>query len=224
MNKLMTMCTAILFIVTLHGTAEEELKKVDLSIGINPGQEYTHTKWFVVIPMNLTPQMAFWVEDSRGRFVSSLFITEKAAEGSWKGGGDVTRPEALPVYFHRYESAKSIDTLSGATPKQKDAKSREWSRTLHIKPGEYRLMGEVNSSFDYNAAFQKQEGNVNGQPSLIYAAEFKVAPSGSAWPTSLTLQPIGHGDPQGKNGNIVYTTEGLTTALELVDKVHASLK
>jgi len=88
MNKLMTMCTAILFIATLHGTAAEELKKVDLSIGINPGQEYTHTKWFVVIPMKLTPQMAFWVEDSRGRFVSSLFITEKAAEGSWKGGDD----------------------------------------------------------------------------------------------------------------------------------------
>src|SRR6056297_3070099 len=125
MKKIMMVFTAVLFITTLHGIAAEELQKVELSIGLNPGPEYTHTKWFVVIPMKLTPQMAFWVEDSRGRFVSSIFITEKAAEGSWKGGGDVTRPEALPVYFGRYESTKTADAISGATPKQKDAKSRE---------------------------------------------------------------------------------------------------
>lgn len=224
MKKLMTVFTVVLFILGFHGAAADELQKVDLSVGVTPGSEYTHTKWFVLIPMKLTPQMAFWIEDSQGRFVNSIFVTEKAAEGSWKGGGDITRPEALPVYFHHKRSITSADALSGATPKQREAESREWSRTLHLKPGKYRIMGEINASFDYNDAYRKQKGNVNGQPSLIYSAEFEVPPGGIVSPETLALHPIGHGAPQGKNGDIVHTIEGFTSALKLVNEVSATVR
>ncbi len=218
----------ILMMAVIQTIGAEEMKTVELEVGITPGEEYTHTKWFVIIPMKLTPQIAIWVEAADGSLVRSVYVTEKAAEGTWKGGKDISRPEALPVYFHHQagegSSEEHSDAVSGATPKNGNSEAHTWSRALKIEPGTYRILVEINSSFDYNEMYPKKKDNVNGQPSLIYSADFSVQDNGNVTPEELLLQPIGRGDPQGTDGGVVPGTEGLTTALHIVEKVSAEIK
>lgn len=207
----------------------EERQPVDLSVGIVPGAEYTHTKWFVIIPMKLTPQMAVWLESADGQFIGTIYVTEKAARGNWRGGKNVSRPEALPVYFHRADldrnSNEAADTVSGATPKKGDEDSQTWTGRFSLAAGEYRIMAEVNSSFDYNSNYPEQDENVNGQPSLVYAAGFEIDESGEELQVrgqrEFDLQPVGHGDAAGQSGVISPGLSGMTSALDMLERVYA---
>lgn len=234
MKSVAKVLTTVLLAVLLCGAVQsviaEEFSTVEISVRVEPGPEYTHTKWFVIIPMKLTPQMAVWIETGEGRFVRTIYLTKKAAEGTWRGGGDISRPEALPVYFHRsglYDGssrAGGADVVSSATPKEGDRDSQSWSCRLDLETGEYRIMAEVNSSFDYNERYPKQKDNVNGQPSLIYSAVFASGEQGGDTATRFTLAPIGHGDPYGRNGNVVPELEGFTSAMEMVENIYATVK
>ena len=230
-----------LFCIASGTATAADSHPVPLSVEIVPGAEYTHTKWFVIIPMKLTPQMAVWLESAEGTFIDSIYITEKAARGNWRGGKDVSRPEALPVYFHRSGAAvaaegsgtsgrdSEADTVSGATPKEGDQDAHKWTHNFSLEPGTYRIMVEVNSSFDYNSSFPEQKGNVNGQPSLVYAAEFEVGAQGLisgdvAEQNGLDLKPVGHGDPSGQTGEIMYDLNGMTSALEMLEEIRAAVR
>lgn len=156
-----------------------------------------------------------------------LFVTEKAASGGWKAAPEEGRPEALPVFFHTREEAvraggsdaAGTDSVSGATPKADREDGAVRTQNVQLPPGNYRILAEVNSSFDYNGAYPETEGDVNGQPSVVYGADFQVEQSGRLLNRTLELQLRGHGDPQGREGRIIPGTEGLTTALEQVEGI-----
>ena len=88
-------------------------------------------------------------------------------------------------------------------------------------------MAEVNSSFDYNSNYPEQGENVNGQPSLVYSAGFEIDESGEELQVSgrreFDLQPIGHGDPTGESGVISPGLSGMTSALEMLDRMYAAV-
>ena len=226
-----TVILAVLFWTTAGTVMAEERQPVDLTVGIVPGAEYSHTKWFVVIPMKLTPQMAVWLESADGQFIGTVYVTEKAASGNWRGGKDVSRPEALPVYFHRADLNRSsngaADTVSGATPKKGDDDSQTWTGSFSLAAGKYRIMAEVNSSFDYNSNYPEQDENVNGQPSLVYAAGFEINESGKELQVrgnrEFDLQPVGHGDPTGESGVMIPDLSGMTSALDMLDRMYAAV-
>ncbi len=221
----------VLFCAAAGTVMAEETQPIDLSVGIVPGTEYTHTKWFVIIPMKLTPQIAVWLESADGQFIGTVYVTEKAARGNWRGGKDVSRPEALPVYFHRSNLNRSsdgaADTVSGATPKKGDEDSQTWTGSFALTAGKYRIMAEVNSSFDYNSNYPEQDENVNGQPSLVYAAGFEIDAAGEDLQVrgkrEFDLQPVGHGDPSGESGVISPGLSGMTTALEMLNRIYAAV-
>jgi hypothetical protein len=183
-----------------------------ITVTVVPGEHYSHRKWVGIFPVKLTPTMAVWAEDEEGRFKGTLFVTKKAAEGSWTGAAE--RPEALPVYFGRRKTAGSrADSVSGATPSA--AESIRIGSGVELPPGTYNLFAEVNSSFDYNDAYPKAETGVNGQPSLVYAGRL-VSGSG---PAATALAPFGTGDPAGKGPGVTEGLNGLTTALGIVEKI-----
>ncbi|MBN2048993.1 MAG: hypothetical protein JW760_01005, partial [Spirochaetales bacterium] len=70
----------------------------------------------------------------------------------------------------------------------------------------------------------KSPGNVNGQPSVLYAAEIRIDPSGRVPSRPFILQAIGHGDPEGLSGEIVPELDSLTTALEQLEKITITLR
>ena len=183
-----------------------------ITVDIVPGEHYTHRKRFFLFPVKLTPTMAVWAEDEGGRFAGTLYVTKKAAEGSWTGAKE--RPESLPVYFARLRSAAGkADSVSGATPGAGETASL--GSDLELPPGVYRIYAEINSSFDYNDTYPEAATGVNGQPSLVYSGLLTVG-AGAA---KTDLVPLGTGDPAGKSGTVTEGTRGLTTALGIVERI-----
>jgi hypothetical protein len=61
-------------------------------------------------------QFAVWVEDSAGRYIKTLFVTQWTAKGGWK-----TREASIPFWVRKSNLSimanAQIDAVSGATPK-----------------------------------------------------------------------------------------------------------
>jgi hypothetical protein len=61
-------------------------------------------------------QFAVWVEDSTGRYIKTLFVTQWTAKGGWK-----TREASIPFWVRKSNLSNmektQIDAVSGATPR-----------------------------------------------------------------------------------------------------------
>ena len=89
---------------------------------------------------------------------------------------------------------------------------------------------EVNHSTDFNDNFPKnaQEGDANysggkegsGQPAVIYKAEVDLTTGKKTFETTL----IGHSSPDGSDGEIHTDLSGLTTALEIVERITINIQ
>ncbi len=152
------------------------------------------------------PQIAIWLEDSCGRYISTLYISSKCARNTWTASGGSTRPEALPVWSGQ-RGGDNIDGVTGATPR---GTFTVYGRTPSAGT---RLMVEVNHSADFDRYWPMTGGNVNGQPSIIYSAPLS--------PDSLNtgVNPEGHGSCDGSFHNIVAGTDSITSALTIVRSI-----
>jgi len=74
---------------------------------------------------------------------------------------------------------------------------------------------EVNQSYDYNDTWTKSNSGVNGQPSIIYHAEFIAGQNGTKG-----LLPIGSGSIDGSNGEINSNLDYFTTAYKIIKNVY----
>ncbi len=180
------------------------------SLEILPGENYIHTKWFGIIPVKLTPQIAVWAETERGEYIETLYITEQSARNRWKGAE--SRPEALPVYFHlsRPEQNGSVDAVSAATSREGVDK---WSVSFPSSGTPLVIKAEVNASFDYNSRYAKKNSGVNGQPSLIYSGLW------TGTENTIILTAVGTGDLTGQGGTISEDLSGLTTAFTILREI-----
>jgi hypothetical protein len=127
------------------------------------------------------PQVAVWLEDPAGRFVSTVYVSRRAAVEDWGGvagageGEDVTaRP--LPVWAGQHRGVgvepmascgachgkrrsddkatagdPILEALSGPTPKE--GLSREWRIPDRVEPGTYGIRVEVNHWLDPNERY-----------------------------------------------------------------------
>jgi hypothetical protein len=208
-----------------------------LDIKLEPGKSYAHTKWFGPVPVSLRPQVAVWLEDENGRYVTELYVTRNSAKSVWSGGKGIRRPEALPVWSHSRGIAASDgifmpskenplpDAVTGATPKA--SLSRSLSLPKDLEPGRYRVMVEANESFDYNAdwaenlpASDPRYNGLNGQPSAVWSGTIDIGGDRAL----AVLSYVGHGDPTGKTGTLTEGTDGLTTALAILSRIEATYR
>jgi hypothetical protein len=189
--------------------------------------EPTHG-WIIV------PQIAVWMEDDEGHYLETLYVTEDEAKDQYfdEEGHSFPRPAALPVWRHRIgvrEDAASPqltrhvpipDVVSSATPVDNTYLVAR-ARSMHRR---FAVLLEVNSSFDYNAYYNKDafpndpgyadSGNP-AQPSVVYRALIDTAS-----PSRFTVMtPVGHGHPGGADGRIDPDLSHLTTALHILDRV-----
>ena len=71
-----------------------------------------------IFSIKKTPQMAAWIEDDQGNYISTIAVTNRSAKNSWRSAPKEGRPEALPVWSHRIQNnMEQIDSVSSATPK-----------------------------------------------------------------------------------------------------------
>ncbi|MEO9852988.1 MAG: hypothetical protein ABJH72_09560 [Reichenbachiella sp.] len=190
------------------------------------------------------PLFAIWVEDSKGQYLETLYVSRVIASGVYDYGVEIDgvwtpsskrRPEALPYWSHKrniraldgfyipLEKALDLDGVSGATPTDNFiVKSR--AKSEHM--GSFRIMMEVNQSYDWNEYYNRNQfpddkiysgsGQV-GQPALIYQSELFHF-SGS-YDTYSLMKLIGHGHHSGQDGKLYSNLSQITTAKDIVDRV-----
>ena len=203
-----------------------------LEIRVKAGTHYTHSYKWGIINLRLVPQMAFWLEDEKGNFVTNIYITYRSATSKWAGGKSIRRPAALPVWSHKqgiqYKDGLYMpdrehplpDAVTGATPKESFTK--EWNIPEGLSPGKYVMKAETNNSFDYNDRYKKDlpedhpDFNAeNGQPSLVWKGELTFGQKDA----KVSLSPCGHGHPTGKDEKLYTDMKGITDALQIVESI-----
>lgn len=110
-------------------------------------------------------QFAVWVEDDRGGFMETLYVTRFTAKGGWE-----KRPEALPDWVSHTGVAaaarESVEAVAGATPKTGEFSCR-WDCTDGagnvIPPGIYRIYVEGTLRWE-NRVLYTAEVAVGGEP------------------------------------------------------------
>ena len=167
------------------------------------------------------PQMAVWVE-ADGSAPETVFVTQGAGQDKWMFAD--RRPGALPVWsgIRPEKEDPEIDAVTGATPGGN-------SHTIRWKiPNTYNgkilsVFIEANVSFDYNDFYTKDKtspgfSDVNGQPSVVWQAEFAA----DNIPRQLPPEIAGHGHVLGKDSAIDPDMTHITTAAALFDYIGIS--
>lgn len=177
---------------------------VDLVVDLHTGPSYAHVTYrlapFAIVTV---PQIAVWAEDIDGQFLRTLYVTPKIQS--------IHRPAALPVWEHR--AVDQADAVTSATPLS-DSRISAGIDDAAI------VFVEINLSCDYNTYYQANlesgEAGYNtdyvGQPSLIYAGD--ITPG-----ESVVLALIGHGAPDGADGEIYTDLSHMSSALEILEKI-----
>jgi hypothetical protein len=202
---------ATLFSCSGCNTGKKQIQSINsngIVLSVEPGEHWKGRKY---IFLSRTPQMAAWLEDNQGQYVSTITVTNRSAKNNWLGNAPKEgRPEALPVWNYKIRNnTAGIDSVSSATTK--GAVEVQIDNSSLQNGQEYNVYLEINHSFDYNDTWPKKDNDVNGQPSLIYHAKFLAGTSGRK-----ELKPIGHGSQAGSDGKIVENFDGMTTALTII--------
>ncbi len=185
------------------------------------------------------PSFVIWTETLQGDYMQTLFVTEAYAKGVYPYGalsdttwanasGEQYRPAALPYWTHKKGLIGGealvpnihhpfVDGFSGATPlssfmvngKVKESSSR------------FKVLLEVNQTGDWNKDWipSKFRGDrhykTSAQPSLVYAVELDPDLKEKVY----TLNPIGHGNPSGEDGQLFTDLSSLTTAKQIIHSI-----
>lgn len=241
MTKMIIALLGLLSAISLTSCDKEliEYEQGDIKVCIEQGREWLHDfPVFLGIKKKNPPQIAIWLEDMQGNYLSTVYVSHKIATQDWQMAKGNRRKEALPHWcFSRgvkyddglYLPTKDrplVDGISGATPRESfDVKLRTANRLKH-----FVVKVEVNHSIDFNDKFPKnaQEGDANysggkegsGQPAVIYKAEVDLTTGKKTFDATL----IGHSSPDGSDGEIHADMSGLTTALEIVERITINIQ
>jgi hypothetical protein len=181
--------------------------------------------------LQITPQIALWIEDSSGKLLQNIYITKRFAKQEWrsiKSHPDSTyRTMSLPFWLNRMiaaglpiptQSKPLADAVTAATP------PGSFTINTHIdsqiKSG--IIWCEVNSSFDNNEVYSKDKPNpFNGQPSVLFNGEYNSTDTSHS-PVQLIYK--GHGGDSGKDGALYTDNSGITTARSIIESIEYVIK
>jgi len=218
-----------------------EYGRGDLRILVEQGEHWIHDfPLFMGIKIKNAPQIAIWVEDLQGNYLSTVYVTHKVAMQSWRGNNGNPRKEALPHW--RWSTV--FDGASGATPKGgpeikpfTDGITGATPRgtfDIKLRPNNtlkrFVVKIELNHSTDFNDHYPEsaKEGDPNysggkegsGQPAVVYAAEIDL----SSGLNNVEAVLIGHSSPDGSSRHVFPDTSKLTTALHIVKRITINIK
>lgn len=216
-----------------------DYKQGDIQIHVEEGKEYLHDfPLFMGIKKKASPQIAMWIEDLNGNYISTIYVSHKIATQSWQASGGNRRKEALPAWCYsrgiQYPDGLYLPTkdkpvvngISGATP--------HGTFDVKITPvgnlRQFIVKVELNHSTDWNEHYPKNaaESDPNwtggkggsGQPAIVYAATIDLDSDKKQYTADL----IGHSSPDGTNGEINTDLSTLTSALEIVAEIIINIK
>jgi hypothetical protein len=192
------------------------------------------------------PTFAFWVEDTEGNYIETLYVTNYLATGTYKHArlgegeplskrGPAKRPSTLPYWLHKRNirsdgitylptPEKPVpDAITSATPQTSFVLKTVCVSKL---PRKFKVMMEINQPWDYNEYWNKErfpgefDYSYSCQPALVYSTEIDL----DNLQKEFSLSLIGHSHYSGKNGELFEDTSTLTTAKNIVKKVEVLVK
>lgn len=223
-------------------SCQEELLEYghgDLKVEIEQGEAWLHDfPLFLGVKKKNAPQIAVWIEDTQGNYLSTIYVSHKIATQSWTAAGSNRRKEALPHWCHKrgvqYDDGLFLPTkdrpftdgITGATPRN--------SFALQLRPAgelkQFVVKVEVNHSTDFNDYYPKsaQEGELgysggklgSGQPAVVYAANVDLTTSEKAFEALL----LGHSCPDGSTETVDADISTLTTVLQIVKRITVTVQ
>lgn len=185
------------------------------------------------------PLFAVWLADVEGRFIETLYVSQSIGKGVFpradrkKGTwmeGPIQRPAALPYWAHQRgvlnefgtynptPAKPEVDGVTGATPGSHFVMRLTTKQPLK---GRYRLMLELNQSWDWNDFWYNDkfpgdaEYKTSSQPALVYQVVFDTACPGKTY----TFKPVGHSHYAGKDGSLTTDLSTLSTALRIAKSI-----
>ncbi len=189
------------------------------------------------------PLFAIWLADENGKYIQTLYVSESIGKGvlkrvSRKTGkwevGEKQRPAALPYWAHQRGVVNEYGTCN-PTPRQPIADAYTGatppsSFTMNVRTeqplkGKYKVMFEVNQSWDWNEWWSNNlypddpEYKTSSQPAVVYLAEIDTE---NTVPEYL-MKPIGHSHYSGANGDLIAELESITTALDIARSIKVSI-
>lgn len=218
-------------------TGSEDAPKLDIFIKTGKAYQSKPQPLYFGITYTSVPQIAIWMETLEGQYIDTLYVTGKISDSSFgeTDTGPVRRPEALPHwshsrgireadgYFAPAETNRDLDGISSATPKTDYLVSLSAPRM-----GGYRLLLEVNRSYDFNEYYNETRfpddpiysgDGSSGQPSLVYQAT--IDPD---TPGKYLLTLAGRGHHSGADGVLYRDLENITTAKDILSFIVASVE
>ena len=216
-----------------------EYEAGDVKVCIEEGEEWLHDfPLFLGIKKKNPPQIAIWMEDMKGNYLSTIYASHKIATQSWQSSGGNRRKEALPHWCHargiQYKDGLYLPTkeepltdgISGATPRGSFDVKLHPSDKLKL----FRIKVEINHSTDFNDSYTKaakdgepgysggKEGS--GQPAVVYSADVDLSSGRKVFEAVL----LGHSSPDGSSGDLETDTSALTTALHIVKRITVNVQ
>ncbi len=206
-------------------TEEVRARRGEILVAVDGGEEWLHR--YSAFQKN-PPQFAVWVEREDRKFAGTIFATRKVATGNWAFSGGNTRKEALPVWKHRATGSTDIaDAVSGATPRGSFAVALDPLEGASER--RFFMWAEFNHSTDWNEAYPEDAergergysggGGGSGQPSLLYRSLVDLDSGADRFDFVL----VGHGSPDGSDGEVAADTSELTSALRIVASIRAEV-
>lgn len=230
--------------LTLAGLCSCERDLIEYEAGsicvcIEAGKEWLHDfPMFLGISKKNPPQIAVWIEDTQGNYMSTVYVSHKIATQSWQMAGGNRRKEALPHWCHsrgvRYADGLYLPTknepltdgISGATPRGGFSVKVTPNASLR----KFVVKIEVNHSTDWNEAYPKsaKEGashysggkEGSGQPATVYATVVDLTNGQKEFEAEL----LGHSSPDGSSGEICSDVSELTTALHIIERITVQIR
>jgi hypothetical protein len=194
-------------------------------------------------PSHYHPSFAIWLEDTSGKYIQTLFVTNAVAKGIFEHGdnsqgkwkvGERRRPAALP-YWANKRGVKSTDgtytpepahpvadAYTGATPKTNFDLVTFLDNPINTR---FNLLLEINQPWDWNDywtnnKFPDDEAyKASSQPALVYEVTLDPKTKGE----KKELKIIGHSHYSGVDGNLYPDTSTLTTAKDIIGNVVAEI-
>jgi len=124
-------------------------------------------------------QYAVWIENEKGEFVKTLFVTSYTTKGRARGGeqpkrGYIVRPACVPVWVKTSKAEDKtnvqLDAVTGATPQSGGLQTFSWDFTDEqekaVPQGTYKVKVEATLIFDsdivYTGTFSTKDkpGNI----------------------------------------------------------------
>ena len=189
------------------------------------------------------PLIVFWIEDTEGNFIETIYASQSIATGTFRFGesegntwkpGERRRPAALPYWGHRRgirapdglylptPQRPLPDAVTGATPKT------NFTIKSFVRPDleRFKIFMEINQTWDWNQYWHNNrfpdddEYKTNSQPALVFMAEVDMLNSKPTY----ELKPIGHSHPSGSSGELFSDISTFTTALNIAQRVFVTIE